>query len=103
MSTMLFQGFHLHCVQAPSFLTSIELLEGIEDISPSDVAIIERWIETGVARGMVSCMKLPTRAVHLHMRGWARNAGPVNNPLLSAACELQHVEVRGKAWSSYVV
>lgn len=53
MSTMLFQGFHLHCVQAPSFLTSIELLEGIEDISPSDVAIIERWIETGVAPGMV--------------------------------------------------
>ncbi|CAM9494885.1 unnamed protein product, partial [Ectocarpus sp. 12 AP-2014] len=49
MSTMLFQGFHLQCVQAPSFLTSIELLEGIEDISPSDVAIIERWIETGVA------------------------------------------------------
>ncbi|CAM9236328.1 unnamed protein product [Ectocarpus sp. 13 AM-2016] len=64
MSTMLFQGFHLQCVQAPSFLTSIELLEGIEDISPSDVAIIERWIETGVARGMEGC----AAAAHNHQR-----------------------------------
>lgn len=54
LSNLLFQGFHLHCVEPPSDLTSSSQLEGIEDILPSDVDVIKRWIDGAAKSGKVS-------------------------------------------------
>lgn len=50
VNNLLFQGFHIHCVDPPSDLTSSSQLEGIEDILPSDVDVIKRWITDGAAK-----------------------------------------------------
>lgn len=50
VNNLLFQGFHLHCLEPPHDLTSSSQLEGIEDILPSDVDMIKRWIVEGAAK-----------------------------------------------------
>ncbi|CAM9767844.1 unnamed protein product [Ascophyllum nodosum] len=45
----LYQGFHLSCCHPPASLTCPDELEGIQDISPEDVGIINTWIHSGVA------------------------------------------------------
>ncbi len=52
-SRMLFQGFHLQCIEAPPELTDSTQLEGIEDICPADVEEIKRWIERGTTPAKV--------------------------------------------------
>ncbi|CAM9978919.1 unnamed protein product [Pylaiella littoralis] len=62
MTNMLFQGFHLHCISAPTGLSSTIQLEGIEDILPADVDVIERWIELGVVSRQEGCSTTATQA-----------------------------------------
>eukprot|EP00904_Undaria_pinnatifida_P010856 jgi/Undpi1/6900/HiC_scaffold_21.g09376.m1 len=53
---MLFQGFHLSCINAPTDLTCPTELEGIQDVSPTDVEMIRRWIQTGMAPPALSSL-----------------------------------------------
>lgn len=53
---MLFQGFHLCCQSPPAGLTCPSDLEGIQDVLPSDVDTIQRWIQTGVAPPALSSL-----------------------------------------------
>jgi len=59
-SRMLFQGFHLQCIEAPPELTDSTQLEGIEDIRPADVDEIKRWIERGTTPGKVRAYLSPS-------------------------------------------